>query len=65
LEWPGLHQKRLRDRHSIAIYTWTVESTDNYWVVIDNSNAISGGTNSGQEVTFSSGYVDITDSIFI
>ena len=48
---------------SIAIYTWTVESTDNYWVVIDNSNAISGGANSGQEVTFSSGYIDITEPI--
>jgi hypothetical protein len=48
---------------SIVIYTWTVESTDNYWVVIDNSNAINGGANSGQEVTLSYGYVDISDSI--
>ena len=48
---------------NFVIYTWTVEATENYWVVIDNSNSISGGANSGQEVTISSGYVDISDSI--
>ena len=48
---------------NIVIYTLTVESTDNYWVVIDNSNSINEGANSGQEVTLSYGYVDITDSI--
>ena len=48
---------------NIVIYTWTVESTDNYWVVIDNSNTISGGANSGQDVTLTSGYIDISESI--
>ena len=46
---------------SIVIYTWTVESTDNYWVIIDNSNKINGGANSGEDVTISSGYVDVRD----
>ena len=48
---------------SIVIYTWTVESTDNYWVIIDNSNKINGGANSGEDVTISSGYVDVRDPI--
>lgn len=47
---------------SIVIYTWTVESTDNYWVIIDNSNKINGGANSGEDVTIS-GYVDVRDPI--
>ncbi len=49
---------------SIAIYTWTVESSGAYWVVIDNSGDVSNGANSGQEVTISSGYIDISDSVF-
>ena len=49
---------------SLVIYTWTVESTDDYWVVIDNSDSINGGANSGKEVTLTSGYVDVTDAIF-
>ena len=47
----------------MELYTWTVESTDNYWVIIDNSNQINGGANSGQEVTISRGYIDITDPL--
>ena len=48
---------------SIVVYTWTVETTDNYWVIIDNSNKINAGANSGQDVTISSGYIDIRDSV--
>ena len=47
---------------SIAIYTWTVESSGAYWVVIDNSGDVSNGANSGQEVTISSGYIDISEA---
>ena len=48
---------------NIVIYTWTAESTDNYWAIIDNSFRISGGADVGVDVTLSSGYIDISESI--
>ena len=48
---------------NIVIYTWTAESTDNYWAIIDNSFRVSGGADVGVDVTLSSGYIDISESI--
>ncbi|MGY8704060.1 MAG: hypothetical protein ACKVGY_06970, partial [Candidatus Poseidoniales archaeon] len=42
---------------NIVIYTWTAESTDNYWAIIDNSFRVSGGADVGVDVTLSSGYI--------
>jgi len=44
-----------------AYYTWTTETTDHFWLVIDNSAKVAGGASSGVEVTISSGHIDEAD----
>jgi hypothetical protein len=46
---------------SFAYYTWTTEYAGHFWLVVDNSVNIAGGANEGEEITVSSGHVDVDD----
>jgi len=47
----------------IEIYTYTVETADHYWYVLDNSDQNAGGATGTSEATVSSGGINIGDRL--
>jgi len=44
-----------------AWYNWTTEYAGHFWLIVDNSADITNGAHEGEEITISSGHVDIDD----
>ncbi|MDP7659049.1 MAG: hypothetical protein QGF77_03785, partial [Candidatus Thalassarchaeaceae archaeon] len=65
--WKNGGSDYIRDGSSIDAdfiwYTYTIQATDHYWYVLENSDQTPNGANAGEDVTVEDGGIDILDAL--